>query len=127
MTLIALQPHVPDQVFMPHMEAIDVPFHMGYCSLICYKGLQSERAKCLRELVEVSQTSLCKTVSKTILFGCEKGSASAFLAVSWLFLGVGQAIIPHLKENIQGYLLICDGMKRYPERDNFAMRPTRSI
>ena len=66
MTLIALQPPVPDQVFMPHMEAMYVPFHMGYCSLICYKGLQSERPKCLRELAEVSQTSLCKTVRKTI-------------------------------------------------------------
>ena len=106
MTLIALQPLVPDQVFMPHMEAMYVPFHMGYCSLICYKGLQSERAKCLRELVEVSQTSLCKTVSKTMMFSGEKGSVSAFLAVTWLFLGVGQAIIPHLKEDIQGYLLI---------------------
>ena len=57
-------------------------------------------------LAEVSQTSLCKTVSKTILFGCEKGTAPAFLAVTWLFLGVEQAIIPHLKEDIQGYLLI---------------------
>ena len=66
MTLIALQPPVPDQVFMPHMEAIYVPFHMGYCSLSCYKGLPSERLKCLRELAEVSQTSLCKTVRKTI-------------------------------------------------------------
>ena len=66
MTFIALQPLVPDQVVMPHMEAMYVPFHMGYCSLICYKGLQSERPKCLRELAEVSQTSLCKTVRKTI-------------------------------------------------------------
>ena len=66
MTLIALQPLVPEQVFLPHMEAMYVPFNMGYCSLICYKGLQSERAKCLRQLVEVSQTSLCKTVRKTI-------------------------------------------------------------
>ena len=49
------------------------------------------------------------------------------MAVTWLFLGVGQAIIPHLKVNIQGYILICDGMKHYPERDNFAVRPTWSI
>ena len=34
MTLIALQPLAPDQVFIPHMEVIYVPFHMGYCSLI---------------------------------------------------------------------------------------------
>ena len=66
MTLIALQPLVPDKVYMPPMEAMYVPFHMGYSSLICYKGLQSERPKCLRELAEVSQTSLCKTVRRTI-------------------------------------------------------------
>ena len=66
MTLIALQPLVLDKVCMPHMEAMYVPFHMGYSSLICYRGLQSERPKCLRELAEVSQTSLCKTVRKTI-------------------------------------------------------------
>ena len=106
MTLIALQPLVPEQVFLPHMEAMYVPFHMGYCSLICLKGLQNERPKCLRELAEVSQTSLCRTVSKAIQFGSEKWTAPAILAVTWLFLGVGQAIIPHLKEDIQGYLLI---------------------
>ena len=36
----------------------------------------------------------------------EKGSVSASLSVTWLFVGVGEAIIPHLKEDIQGYLLI---------------------
>ena len=31
---------------------------------------------------------------------------SAFLPVSWLFHVVGYAIIPHLKEDIQGFLLM---------------------
>ena len=34
------------------------------------------------------------------------GVASASLAVTWLFVGVQQATIPHLKEDIQGYLLM---------------------
>ena len=36
------------------------------------------------------------------------GVASAFLSVTWLFLRAGQAIIPHMKEGIQGYLYSCD-------------------
>ena len=52
------------------------------------------------------KTSLCKTVNKTIVLSSEKGSALAILAVIWLLVGVGQAIIPHLKEDIQGYLLM---------------------
>ena len=43
---------------------------------------------------------------KTLLIWFEKGSGPAFMAVIWLFPGVGKAIIPHLKEDIQGYLLI---------------------
>ena len=34
------------------------------------------------------------------------GVASGFLSVTWQSLLSGQAIIPHLKEGIQGYLLI---------------------
>ena len=82
MNSITLQPLVADQAFMPHMEAMYVPFQMRYGNLTCYKGLQSERPKCLRQLVESSWTSLCKSVSKTVLFGCEKGTASAFLPVT---------------------------------------------
>ena len=33
-------------------------------------------------------------------------SASASQSVTWLFLGVGQAILPHLKEESLGYLQI---------------------
>ena len=101
-----MQPLVADQAYMPQMKAMYVPFHMGYGSLIYFKGLQNDRPKYRGMLAEVSQTSLCKSVSKTTPFGCEKGSASAFLPVTWLFLWVMQAILPHLKEDIQGYLLI---------------------
>ena len=39
MTLIALLPLVPDQVFMPHMKALYVPFHLGtYGRLQCYQS-----------------------------------------------------------------------------------------
>ena len=37
-----------------HMEAMNVPFHMGYGSLICFKGLQSDRPKCRGKLVDPS-------------------------------------------------------------------------
>ena len=46
MNSITLQPLVADQAFMPHMEAMYVPFQMRYGNLTCYKGLQSERPKC---------------------------------------------------------------------------------
>ena len=46
MNLVALQPLVVDEAFMPHMKAMDVPFHTMYGSLICFKGLQSDRPKC---------------------------------------------------------------------------------
>ena len=45
MSLIAMQPLVADQAFMPHMKAMYVPFHMAYSGLICSKGLQSDRPK----------------------------------------------------------------------------------
>ena len=46
MNLVALQPLVVDEAFMPQMKAMDVPFHAIYGSLICFKGLQSDRPKC---------------------------------------------------------------------------------
>ena len=33
---ITVQPLVADEAFMTHMEAMFVPFHMEYGSLICY-------------------------------------------------------------------------------------------
>ena len=46
MNFIALQPLVVDEAFMPHMKAVDVPFHLLYGGLICYQRLQSDRPKC---------------------------------------------------------------------------------
>ena len=86
MNSVTLQPHFPDQVFMPHMKAMYVPFLMGYSGLICYKGLQSERPKCLSVLVEASWASVCKAVSKTSQFDVKRGSVPASLPVIWLFL-----------------------------------------
>ena len=37
---------------MPHIEAIDVPFHMGYGGPITSKRLQSDRPKCEGPLVD---------------------------------------------------------------------------
>ena len=34
------------------MKAMDVPFHLMYDSLICFKGLQSDRPKCKRLLAD---------------------------------------------------------------------------
>ena len=36
MTLIALQPNVPDDAYMSHMKGMYVPFNMAYGSLIYY-------------------------------------------------------------------------------------------
>ena len=35
-TLIAMQPLVADQAYMPQMKAMCVPFHMVYGRLMCY-------------------------------------------------------------------------------------------
>ena len=45
MHFLALQPLVVDEAFMPHMKAIDVPFHFLYGGLTCYQRLQSDRPK----------------------------------------------------------------------------------
>ena len=45
MNFVALQPLAVDEAFMPHMKAIDVPFHFLYGSLTCYQRLQSDRPK----------------------------------------------------------------------------------
>ena len=50
-------------------------------------------------------TSLYKTVSKARLESDENRRFLSSQTVTWLFVGVGEAIIPHLKEDIQGYLL----------------------
>ena len=55
MALITLQPLVANQAYMPHMRAIDVPFHKGYGSLICTQRLQSDLPKCKGMEVEVGR------------------------------------------------------------------------
>ena len=42
----SMQPLVVDHATIPQMKAMDVPFHLVYGSLICVKGLQSDRPKC---------------------------------------------------------------------------------
>ena len=101
-----MQPPDIEQATIPHIKAMHVPFHMGYGVLICSKGLQSDRPKCLRLLVEAGWMSLCKTVSKTMLEWDENRRSLSSLPAIWLFLLVWNTIIPHMKEDIQGYLLI---------------------
>ena len=62
---------------MPHMKAINVPFHLMYSSLMCSKGLESDRSKWRGMLAEVSRASLCKTVRKHVLSGVKTGGVSA--------------------------------------------------
>ena len=83
---ISVQPLGIEHTTIPHMEAKDVPFHMGYGGLICSKGLLSDRPKCLRLLVEAGWTSLCKTVSKTMLEWDENRRSLSSLPAIWLFL-----------------------------------------
>ena len=47
-----MQPPVAGQATMPFMEAMYVPFHMRYGSLISLKRLQSDGPKCRRMLVD---------------------------------------------------------------------------
>ena len=47
-----MQPLGIGNAIIPHMKALDVPFHLVYGSLICFKGLQSDRPKCKRLLAD---------------------------------------------------------------------------
>ena len=85
------------KIFVPH-NAQDLLFQMRYGSLICSKKWLSERPN-WRGMFWGWKKKQYWTDVKTWV-------ASASLAVTWLFLRVGQAIIPHLKEGIPGYLLI---------------------
>ena len=99
---LALQPLVAYQAYMAHMKAIDVFFYLMYGSSMCSKGLQSDRPKWRGMSEHPRRASLCKAVSKTMLEWCENRRCLNSLPVIWLFLRVRQAIIPHLKEDIQG-------------------------
>ena len=52
---------------MPHMKAKDVPFHIWYGGLICIKAFQSDIPKWGGLFADPRWTSVCKTVSKTLL------------------------------------------------------------
>ena len=85
---VTLQPFVVKHATIPHMIAMDLPFHIRYNSLICYENLQSGRLYC------------------TVLGMGRNRGASASQPTNWLFLRVWKAIIPHMKEGNQGYLLV---------------------
>ena len=40
------------QATIPHMNSMDVPFHMHYSGFIWSQGLQSERLKCSASVVD---------------------------------------------------------------------------
>ena len=42
---ISLQILGVEHATIPHIKAMDVPFHMGYSGLICSKALQKDRPK----------------------------------------------------------------------------------
>ena len=52
MNSITLQPLVTDHANVPHMEAMDAPFHMGYGGPVCSKRLLNDRPKCKRLLAD---------------------------------------------------------------------------
>ena len=85
---VTLQSYVAHHATIPRMIAMDLPFHIRYNSLICYENLQSGRLYC------------------TVLGMGRNRGASASQPTNWLFLRVWKAIIPHMKEGNQGYLLV---------------------
>ena len=105
-TFISLQPLGVEQANDHLMKAKDVPFHLIYSGLVYSKGLQNDRPKCRGMPADPRRTTVCKTVSKTSLEWCVNRRCLSSLPDTLLFLGVGCATIPHLKEDIQGYLLI---------------------
>ena len=85
---VTLQSLVADYATIPHVIAMDLPFHMRYDNLIWTRSYEVTKQSVLS----------CKIL--------ENWGASAFLAFIWLFFIVGRSIIPHLKEENQSYLLI---------------------
>ena len=85
---VTLHPLIADHATIPHVIAMDFPFHIRYSSLICYKKLKSDRLFC--SVLELGRNM----------------GASVSQPTNWLFLRVWKAIIPHMKEGNQGYLLI---------------------
>ena len=85
---VTMQPLAADHATIPHVIAMNLPFHVRYSSLVYYKKLQSDRLYC-----------------SVLEMGRNKG-ISASQPTNWLFLRIWRAIIPHMKEGNQGYLLI---------------------
>ena len=104
--VISMQPLGIEQANNPHMKAKDVPFHMGYGGLICSKALLSDEPKWGGRYADPRWMTVWKTVGKTMLDWGENRRCPRSLPIIWMFLWVENAIIPHLKEEIQGYLLI---------------------
>ena len=55
----------------------------------------------------------------TLRVGKKQGVADPFETVPWPFLGVEQALIPHLKEGCLGYLLIKKILIFFLQKDIF--------
>ena len=89
-----------------HMRGIWVLFPMRYGSLISFGEWLSDILKWRGMFADPRSAHCAKQFAKQFLFYCENGSSQGFLHVTQMFVGVGQAIIPYLKEEIQGYLLI---------------------
>ena len=79
---------------------------MGYGRLVCSQKWLSDMSKLRGMPADPRCTSVCMAVNKTLHEWVKTAGVLASLPVSKLFHGVGYAIIPHLKEDHQGYLLI---------------------
>ena len=55
-TFVALQPMGEDPAIIPHMKAMDVPFHLVHGSLISFKVLQNDGPKCRGMSVDPRRT-----------------------------------------------------------------------
>ena len=86
-------------------ENPDILFKWGYVSQVSTKLWLSYRQKCRGRSVESGVTSL-KMWWNIYCWRVVQRSASASLPLTWLFLRVGKAIIPHLKEKSLSKLLI---------------------
>ena len=78
--------------------AQDLLFQMRYGSLVCSKQWLCETQNCWGMFLRLEET--------TVLERQENRGCLSFLSATWLFLGVRWAIIPHLKEDVKGYVLI---------------------
>ena len=68
---------------MPHMKAMNVPFHMSYGSLIYLKRLQSDRPKCWGKLAEAGPPQ--KHIKKYLSVGPYSKSLYQQIALNVLF------------------------------------------